>query len=986
MAGDADGVRDLLRFEQDDVALQLFQRLRRRQHRTLVIIDQFEELFTLSPVDVQASFARMLGRLVLEADVRVIVSLRDDFLIQCQAHDALLPAFADVTPLGLLGVSSMRRALVQPALACGYRFEDEALVDEMIRDVSRERGALPLLAFAASRLWEKRDRERGLLTREAYKEIGGVGGALAQHAEVTLERIGRKRIPLVRELFRNLVTSQGTRAVRERDELLTMFDGKSDTMGTRADAEDVVNALVDARLLNSYVQAGQSGDNQQLLEIVHESLLFAWPRLVQWRAQEADGAQVRDQLRLAAQLWRERGRSEDLLWSGTTYRDFVVWRERYPGPLSANEAAFARASEQLLLRGRRRKRVATASLMVAVTLISVIMFALWRQSASSLQRAEAETLRSEAGKLLAMAEREAERYPTAALAYAIKSLELTDTEPARLLALKIVQKGPVARIARVASLSVSGFEHSAMESIDFSPDGEWIAWAGMMRVEAVNRRGQARLMLGDYDVNSGGRNINARFTLDGKALIANRYGDVRLWSMPDGAELYRGRTEPGVSSIVRTARDAFLLLASTPNRALAQAWPLPPGRPSLIGSFELTGPLAATAEAVAYAWNNEIHLRSLRNFGAGPRLIARTGKPPTNLALSPDATVVASADATEIRFWSAASNSSDSIGGRKAPAAVVGLNYSDSGKSLVAVSFDHGYPMYSVFDLTGPENLVPTLLAKGDTNSGGPAALDPTGQWLATSHGTEVAFWPLAGPWGRVFELNQPARIVDFVGDGSRVLTLNIDNSVLDRPLQGGTVRQVRPATRTRPLIYMSRDSAGRRVALSGAAGQIEIVDLATGSTQSMPGTPSANVLGKPAFSEDGRLLAVGVRGGPPDAFRLHLWNLETGETTTFGPFVESGAPTMGIASVQFVGNDQIYASVGGKGIVAVDLRTGASRVISNVFGALVLSHGGQFGFVTANVRGTEGRGRHAAHTDRVRARHVVSREHTWQRRQCCRH
>jgi hypothetical protein len=152
---------------------------------------------------------------------------------------ALLPAFADVTPLGILGVSSMRRAHSWPAAT----FEDEALVDEVIRDVSRERGALPLLAFAASRLWEKRDRERGLLTREAYKEIGGVGGALAQHAEVTLERIGRKRIPLVRELFRNLVTSQGTRAVRERDELLSVFDSKSDTMGTRADAEDVVNTV-----------------------------------------------------------------------------------------------------------------------------------------------------------------------------------------------------------------------------------------------------------------------------------------------------------------------------------------------------------------------------------------------------------------------------------------------------------------------------------------------------------------------------------------------------------------------------------------------------------------------------------------------------------------------------------------------------------------------------------------------------------------------
>ena len=72
---------------------------------------------------------------------------------------------------------------MQPALACGYRFEDESLVEEMIAEVSKERGALPLLAFAASRLWEKRDRERGLLTRQAYREIGGVAGALAQHAE-----------------------------------------------------------------------------------------------------------------------------------------------------------------------------------------------------------------------------------------------------------------------------------------------------------------------------------------------------------------------------------------------------------------------------------------------------------------------------------------------------------------------------------------------------------------------------------------------------------------------------------------------------------------------------------------------------------------------------------------------------------------------------------------------------------------------------------
>ncbi|NIN72194.1 MAG: hypothetical protein GTO46_09815, partial [Gemmatimonadetes bacterium] len=110
----------------------------------------------------------------------------------------------ELTPLRPLTGAALRRALVQPAVKCGYRFEDDSLVDEMLGEVGDERGALPMLAFAASRLWDTRDRQQGLLTREAYQAIGGVGGALARHAEATLEKIGTDRIPIVRELFRNL--------------------------------------------------------------------------------------------------------------------------------------------------------------------------------------------------------------------------------------------------------------------------------------------------------------------------------------------------------------------------------------------------------------------------------------------------------------------------------------------------------------------------------------------------------------------------------------------------------------------------------------------------------------------------------------------------------------------------------------------------------------------------------------------------------------
>ena len=102
----------------------------------------------------------------------------------------LEPIFSDLTPIGPPAGTELRRALTEPAARRLYGFESESIVDEMVGEVEAERGALPLLAFAVSRLWELRDRERRLLTREAYERIGGVGGALAQHAEATLEGIG----------------------------------------------------------------------------------------------------------------------------------------------------------------------------------------------------------------------------------------------------------------------------------------------------------------------------------------------------------------------------------------------------------------------------------------------------------------------------------------------------------------------------------------------------------------------------------------------------------------------------------------------------------------------------------------------------------------------------------------------------------------------------------------------------------------------------
>ena len=432
-AGDEEAMRRLMQFEDAEVVVSLMSRWRARWESALIIVDQFEELFTQNPADVQGAFAALLARLVLEADVHVLLSLRDDFLVHCQAHEALSPIFSDLTPLGTLSESSLRRALVQPALTCGYRFEDEALVDEMIAEVGEERGALPLLAFAASRLWEKRDREKGLLTRDAYELIGRVSGALAHHADATLDRIGAAKVPIVRELFRNLVTAQGTRVGRKVEELLSLFaEGEE-----RESANEVLRTLIDARLLTTYESVEGQDAADRRVEIIHESLLSRWPRLVRWQTQDEEGAQLRDELRQAAQMWEHRNRSDDLLWTGTAFRELELWRERYPGRLTETEESFAEAMVERSQRQRRRRRRAAASAMGVLVVGLAVIATLWF-------RAELARARGAASELFALGQLEKEDHPTAALAYALASLERADTAEVRRFALETLWRGPTA--------------------------------------------------------------------------------------------------------------------------------------------------------------------------------------------------------------------------------------------------------------------------------------------------------------------------------------------------------------------------------------------------------------------------------------------------------------------------------------------------------------------------------------------------------------
>ncbi len=915
---DTQAMRQMLRFEDAGVAVELFRRWRSAHAETLVVVDQFEELFTLNSPEVQGRFAALLSRLVLEADVHVLLSMRDDFLLRCQEHEGLRPVFSDLMPLGAPAGDSLRRALVQPALKCGYRFEDEGLVAEMLRAVEGERGALPLLAFAANELWERRDREQGLLTRAAYEAIGGVGGALAQHAEATLGRIGPEKLPVVRELFRNLVTAEGTRAVRDVDDLLTLFPESG-----RAGAEAVVRALVDARLLTSYeahaTEPGQKAGRR--VEVVHESLLGAWPRLVRWRTEDEAGAQIRDQLRQAARLWDEKGRTNDLLWTGTAFQEFELWRGRYAGALTALEEDFGRAMRARAQRRRRRQRLAVTAV-IAVLAAVAIAVGISRQQAVGAAR------RAEASKLLAFGQERLASDPTEALAYTTASLELSDTWEARLFAVQTLWESPPAReiaIGKVVWLP------------SFSPDGRMLAaggytkdshvfredggppvvlsdngnpfWVGGRIVLFVFSSGKASVFLPDgrhersFDFGGSTRVQRIGSRLYGWTAVGGKQGrpaELSLWSWApaEGSPVELGRVPPSAAQSWGPAGASWLHARGA--TLLGRPFPWSPGSPDRVLGEHPPG--IASIRSSEDLWSLEGNQVVTLNSAKEQRLwTLEPGKPPREESLpspeeAPDAVLrrgwFSERAAQGLRLWKSGSwPSARPLFLRRNVSWY--MSYSDirqAGDWLVAST--DGYTRLTLWPLQGQHPLV----VDGYNLDQKAAAFSADGRWLATSWpGAPIRLWPL------------------------------VPGSEVPRDLAvPGLVGYPRG---------LSFDPRGRFLFCAGSS--IWIVPLDGRAPLELKGFSKVPWINATAVSPSGRFAAAGYCCGEGDR-AIRVWDLETGATRAFdlpapSPPSSSAAqnranPSRGIDGLSFSGESTLYSSAA-DGVRRWDLASGRQEM-----------------------------------------------------------
>jgi DNA-binding SARP family transcriptional activator/WD40 repeat protein len=405
---------------------------------TVLVVDQCEEALTVQEGSPERD--EFFAALVEFARRHpLVLTMRADRLGELSTH----PDFARLVENGLYLLGPMtepdlRRAIEGPAAQAGLRLEP-GLVDLLVREVAGEPAALPLLSHVLRQTW--RHREGGTLTVQGYAATGGVREAVAQSAEGVFRGLDPERQSMLRELMLRLVTpDEGGDPVR------TKVPRRSVT----GDEEHLklVEQLVSARLLSS------DGDT---VEIAHESLAVAWPRLRSWLDEDVDGLRIMRHLAVAAESWEELGRPDSELYRGLRQARAAQWHRRAKAPLTNAERDFLhdsatlaekeqRATEAQVRRERRlnqrlRLGLAAVAALLAVALVAGALAFTARERADQQAALTAQQARAaDARRLGAEALRSEELDRSLLLAAAGVSLD--DTEDTRTNLLATLDRAP----------------------------------------------------------------------------------------------------------------------------------------------------------------------------------------------------------------------------------------------------------------------------------------------------------------------------------------------------------------------------------------------------------------------------------------------------------------------------------------------------------------------------------------------------------------
>ncbi|MCX5409809.1 hypothetical protein OHA37_38925 [Streptomyces sp. NBC_00335] len=380
---------------------------------TWLIVDQFEELFTLCH-DAQERDG-FIGGLLRAADpaarLRVVLGVRADFYARCLDHPGLAAAVRDASlPIGRMTPAELRAVIVKPAAARGLIVE-RALTETLVEEVSARGSGLPMLSHALLETWRRR---RGrTLTLDAYERAGGMSGAIAQTAEAAYGRMDPDQAETVRRVMLRLITPgdgvPDTRRPTTRTELESLGTGSA----------PVLELLARERLITL---------DEDRADLAHEALITAWPRLRGWIEESREKLRLHRWLTEAAHAWDSAGRDRGIRISPAHLSRLAEFTAQPgSGDLTALEAAFLDAATATHRR-TRRNRLAARTVIALLTALSLLVgTAAWEQRRADDQR----KLRTAALRTVALAERLRASDPVTAGRLGIAAWELDRTTETR---------------------------------------------------------------------------------------------------------------------------------------------------------------------------------------------------------------------------------------------------------------------------------------------------------------------------------------------------------------------------------------------------------------------------------------------------------------------------------------------------------------------------------------------------------------------------